>query len=209
MNDRKILVLGIAATALVLATGALWMQMSRGQGHERFTQCGAGAVAGGADSLGGAFTLTDGRGERLTDERVFSKPSILYFGYTYCPDVCPLDVARNAEVVELLGEDNRDVQPVFITVDPRRDTPEVVERFVSNIHPDMIGLTGTQEEVDAVSRLWRNYYQIRDDGTDNYLVDHLANSYLVLPDDGTVAFFRRDLPPEDMAQQVACLLDVA
>lgn len=209
MNDKMILGLGVLATALVLGTGALWLNYNKTDDAERFAGCNAGVVAGGVDALGGAFTLTDQTGTRISDAQVFDKPSILYFGYTFCPDVCPMDVARNADATDILNDTGRDVQSVFITVDPARDTPEALERFAGNIDPEMVALTGSLDEIDAVSRLWRNYYKVNDDGSDYYLVDHATNSYLVLPEYGTVAFFRRDIEAQDMADRVACLMDAA
>lgn len=208
MNDKRILMIGIAATAVLLVGG--WAWMSRGPaGGDQFAQCRTGVVAGGAGALGGTFELTDETGARVTDAQVFTKPSLLYFGYTYCPDVCPLDSARNAEALDVLDEMGIDAQAVFVSVDPKRDTPQVVADFTDNLHEKMIGLTGTPAEIDAVSKLWKNYYKVNDDGTDMYLVDHATNTYLVLPGAGTVEFFRRDLSPELLAERVACFAGAA
>ncbi|MFD1795094.1 SCO family protein [Paracoccus aurantiacus] len=208
MKDRQILILGVAATAILLVGGAFWLNRGPSGGDE-FAQCRTGVVAGGAGALGGAFELTDETGKRVTDTQVFTKPSLLYFGYTYCPDVCPLDSARNAEALDVLDEQGIDAQAVFITVDPKRDTPEVVADFTENLHEKMIGLTGTLAETDAASKLWKNYYKLNDDGTDFYLVDHATNTYLVLPEKGTVEFFRRDLSPDELAERVACFVEAS
>ena len=208
MNDKRILIIGTAAAAVLLIGGALWLNRGNG-GDDQFAQCRAGVVAGGAGALGGKFELTDETGARVTEAQVFTKPTLLYFGYTFCPDVCPLDSARNAEALDLLDEQGIDAQAVFITVDPKRDTPEVVAEFTNNLHEKMIGLTGTPEEIDAVSKLWKNYYKVNDDGSDYYMVDHATNTYLVMPGHGTVEFFRRDLTPELLAERVACFADAS
>ncbi|MBA4490983.1 SCO family protein [Paracoccus sp. S1E-3] len=208
MNDKRILIIGTAAAAALLIGGALWLNRGNGDA-DQFAQCRAGVIAGGAGALGGAFELTDETGKRVTDAQVFTKPSLLYFGYTFCPDVCPLDSARNAEALDLLDEQGIDAQAVFISVDPKRDTPEVVAEFTDNLHEKMIGLTGTPEEIAAVNKLWKNYYKVNDDGTDYYLVDHATNTYLVMPGAGTVEFFRRDLTPEQLAERVACFANAA
>lgn len=208
MNDRRILIVGLAV-AVVLLLGGAFLLTRGGADSDRFAQCRASVVAGGAGALGGPFELTSETGARVTDAQVFTKPSLLYFGYTFCPDVCPLDSARNAEAIDLLAERGIDAQPVFITVDPKRDTPEVVAEFTDNLHEDMLGLTGTVEEIDAVSKQWKNYYKVNDDGSDYYLVDHMTNTYLVLPEHGTVEFFHRDLTPEDLAQRVACFVNAS
>lgn len=175
MNDKRILIIGTVAAVALLAGGALWLNRGNGS-DDQFAQCRSGVVSGGAGALGGAFELTDETGARVTDKQVFTKPSLLYFGYTFCPDVCPLDSARNAEAVDLLAEQGIDAQAVFITVDPKRDTPQVVADFTDNLHETMIGLTGTAEELDAVNKQWKNYYKVNDDGTDYYLVDHATNT---------------------------------
>lgn len=206
MADRKLLLIGsVAAISLLIAGGAFLA--TRG-GEDAFAQCAGGAVAGGMDGFGTDFTLTRQDGQRVTAEQVFTKPSLLYFGYTSCPDVCPLDSARNAEAAALLAEQGKDVQTVFVTVDPRRDTPEVVADFTSLFPGGMIGLTGSEEEIAAVNKGWRNYYKANDaEDQEYYLVDHMTNTYLVLPGNRTVDFFSRDTAPEIMAERVGCFVD--
>ena len=156
---------------------------------------------------GGDFTLQSASGPvSLKDYR--GKLVLVYFGYTFCPDVCPLDSARNAEALAILQERGIEVTPVFISVDPRRDTPEVLRGFVETMHERMIGLTGTPEEIDAVSKSWRNFYRLNDqDDPENYLVDHMTNTYLVMPGTGTVELFGRDLPPVELADRTACFIN--
>lgn len=210
MNDRKLLLTATAAAALLLAVGGWWLTKGSQSQVQGFAQCQKSVVSGGMESFGTSFTLTDQTGTRVTDAQVFSKPSLLYFGYTFCPDVCPLDSQRNAEAADLLAEQGVDVQPVFITVDPARDTPEVVSDFTSLFSPNMIGLTGSEEEIAAVSKGWRNYYKLQNEtDKDYYLVDHMTNTYLVLPDHGTVEFFGRDVSPEEMAERTACFVQAA
>lgn len=206
MADRKILLIGCVAAAALLAAGGVYLAGQRG--GDQFAQCGNSTVAGGMDSFGTDFTLTRQDGQRVTAEQVFTKPSLLYFGYTSCPDVCPLDSARNAEAAVLLGEAGKDVQTVFVTVDPKRDTPEIVADFTSLFPGNMIGLTGSDEEIAAVNKGWRNYYKANDeeDG-EYYLVDHMTNTYLVLPGNRTVDFFSRDTAPDIMAERVGCFVD--
>ena len=165
---------------------------------------GGGTVAG---DIGGPFTLVSETGETVTDADVITRPSLLYFGYTFCPDVCPLDTVRNAEAGDLLTEKGYDVQPVFITIDPERDTPEVVGDFTFYIHEDMLGLSGSVEQVREAVKAYRAYARKQDTEDEFYLVDHSTFSYLVLPETGFADFYRRDLTPEDMAERIACTLD--
>lgn len=206
-----IVTVGVVTAALGAgaATADGWIsRLFGGGGEDAFAECRGGQVAGGAGEIGGSFTLVNAEGETVTDEDVITEPSILYFGYTFCPDVCPLDTARNAAAVDILEERGHAVTPVFISVDPERDTPEVVGNFAANIHPKMIGLTGSPEQVKAASDTYRTFYNVHDAGEDDfYLVDHSTFSYLVLPEHGFVDFFRRDAGPEAMADRVQCFLE--
>jgi len=202
----------IAATLAVIALLGAAYYLTTGKSGGEFAQCQQGSVAGGASSIGGPFTLVNGAGETVTSEQVLTKPSLIYFGYTFCPDVCPLDVARNAVAVEILEELGMEVQPVFISIDPERDTPEVVADFVAAQHPKMVGLTGSAEQVKAASQAYRTFYskQVAAPGEEEYyLVDHTTFTYLTLPGRGFVEFFRRDLGPEKLADQVACFVNAS
>ncbi|MGB3280910.1 MAG: SCO family protein [Pseudorhodobacter sp.] len=192
----------VAVMAALLGGSAYWVYSN--QTGDAFADCRGGQVAGGA--IGGPFTLVNQKGETVTDKDVITKPSLVYFGYTFCPDVCPLDNARNAEAVDILEEMGLDVTPVFISIDPTRDTPEVMAEFASIMHPKMIGLTGTEDQVKAASLAYKTYYKKQDADDEFYLVDHSTFTYLMLPDTGFVDFFKREATPDEMAQSVACFL---
>lgn len=200
-------IVAIAASLLVvllLGIGPLYVLWSRGP-SDIFAQCRESQVAGGA--IGGPFTLRDKTGAEVTDADVITGPTLIYFGYTFCPDVCPLDNARNVQAVDILEERGLDVTPVFISIDPNRDTPEIVGEFAANLHERMIGLTGSAEQVKAASQAYKTYYSVRGDLSDPYyLVDHSTLSYLVFPETGFAEFFRRDLTPEQLADRVACFV---
>jgi protein SCO1 len=165
--------------------------------------CRSGQVAG---DIGGPFTLVDQTGKSVTDKQVFSKPALVYFGYTFCPDVCPLDSARNGQAVDILESKGFDVNPVFITIDPARDTVPVMADYAANIHPKMIALTGTAEQVDVASKAYRTFYQKQAGDAEFYMMSHSTFTYLVLPDTGFADFFDRDATAEVMADRVACFL---
>jgi len=202
---RNIAILAFAGVVALL--GGIWYMTLRGGSGDSFAQCRASSVAGGTDAIGGPFELVNAKGETVTDADVITEPSILYFGYTFCPDVCPLDTARNAEAVDVLNERGYSTTPVFISIDPKRDTPDVVGDFAYNLHEKMIGLTGSPEQVKAASQAYKTYYKAQEGDEDYYLVDHTTMSYLVLPEHGFVDFFRRDVTPEQMADRVACFID--
>jgi len=196
---------GIAA--FLIAT--FWKTVGH-PGDRGFAECRASSVSGGAGSIGGPFTLVNGEGDTVTDRDVFTKPSLVYFGYTFCPDVCPLDNARNAEALDILTEGDHDAQGVFISVDPERDTPEVVGEWAGYMHEAMIGLTGSPEQVAAASRAYKTYFRKHEAPDDEfYLVDHSTFTYLVLPETGFVEFFRRDEAAEEVARRAACFISNA
>ena len=198
----------VALVMVITALGSIWyLTRNLGGGADVFAQCRMGAVAGGSSAIGGPFELVSETGETVTDKDIITEPSLLYFGYTFCPDVCPLDTARNAEAVTILEERGQMVQPVFISVDPERDTPEIMAEFTDIMHPRMIGLTGSAEQVKAASQAYRTYYKKQDDGDpEYYLIDHSTFSYLVLPEHGFVEYFKRELTPEQMADRIGCFL---
>ena len=198
---------GVAVGLMAALVGAsAWYVMSPYK-DDPFSSCRSSSIAGGAGAIGGPFTLVNSDGQTVTDKDVITKPSLLYFGYTFCPDVCPLDNARNAEAVDILEEMGTEVVPVFISVDPERDTPEVLREFAEVMHPSMIGLTGSAEQIKAASQAYRTYYKKQDGDPQYYLVDHSTFTYLVLPKQGFVDFFRRETTPDEMAATVACFVD--
>jgi protein SCO1/2 len=192
-----------AATVVALLAGsAAWVYLS--QPGDSWADCRGGQVGGGA--IGGPFTLVNGAGETVTDKQVISKPSLVYFGYTFCPDICPLDNQRNAEAVDILEEKGLEVTPVFISIDPARDTPDVMAEYAEAMHPRMIGLTGTEDQVKAASLAYKTYYKKQDSEDEYYLMDHSTFTYLMLPETGFVDFFKREVTADQMADRVACFL---
>ncbi|MFY0616082.1 SCO family protein [Shimia sp.] len=204
------MVASVAVFVAIFALAGMWYVGRDDSDGDQFAQCRASQVAGGAGAIGGPFELVDDDGKTVTEKEVLTEPSLIYFGYTYCPDVCPLDATRNAEAVELLEANGEVVTPVFITIDPARDTPEVMKEYTDYLHPRMIGLSGSDEQVKKASQAYRTYYkkQAAEDGDDEfYLVDHSTFTYLTLPGHGFVEYFRRDVSAEDMAQRVGCFVD--
>ena len=201
-------ILAITAALLVaLALAGIWLFTLRGGSEDQFAECRIGQVAGGREQIGGSFTLVDETGQEVTDKDVITEPSLIYFGYTFCPDVCPLDTSRNAEATDILLERGTEITPMFISIDPARDTPEVVGEFADNLHERMIGLTGSPAQVKAASQAYRTYYKVNPSDDEYYLVDHSTFSYLVLPEHGFVEFFRREIGAEQMADTIQCFID--
>lgn len=208
LSPRRIAVAASAAVvALLGATGAA--VYLGGNDGDQFAQCRQGVIAGGAGAIGGDFELVNTSGETVTSADVITEPTLVYFGYTFCPDICPFDAARNAEAVDILEENGISTTPVFITIDPERDTPEVLDDYAFNLHEKMVGLTGSAEQIKAASQAYKTYYRKHDDDPEYYLMDHSTFTYLVLPEHGFVDFFRRELTAEQMAEKVQCFAEVS
>jgi len=204
--NRTIAIIAVSVATVFLLGTVLITTLGGGSNGDQFAECRGTAVAG---DLGGPFELVNGDGETVTDKDVITEPTLIYFGYTFCPDACPLDVDRNASAVEILEARGQSVTPVFITVDPQRDTPDVVREFAEVMHPRMIGLTGSPEQIKAASQAYRTYYKAHPAVDDEYLVDHSTFSYLVMPEEGFVEYFRREMSPDQMAEKMACFVENA
>ena len=197
----------LAVIAALAAVGFLGWQYWMGTRTDEFASCGGGSVAGG--SIGGAMSLTDETGAPVTDADLFKKPALVYFGYTFCPDVCPLDNVRNAEALDILKTQGIDIASYFISVDPVRDTPEVMADYTSNIHPDLIGLTGNPDQIAGAAGAYKVVYRANLDQGEYYTVDHTTFTYLMLPGGRFADFFRRDDSAAVMAERAACFVKSA
>lgn len=180
-NLRLFLVL---AVALVLAAGLGWMRFAA-------PQAASGNLAGA--SLGGPFTLTNQDGKIVRDTDFAGRWRLIYFGYGFCPDVCPTDLAligRGLQAFEAQDAARaQTVAPIFITIDPQRDTPATLKPFVAAFHPRLVGLTGTQAQISGVTKAYGVYAKRMETGdAENYLMDHSAMVYLFDPDGKPVAF---------------------
>jgi len=197
----------IVAVLVVLAgLGGTYLYTQLAPQEDAFASCTGGSVGG---DIGGPFTLVNSDGETVTDADVLTQPALVYFGYTFCPDVCPFDMARNAAATDILEERGMSVTPIFISIDPQRDTPEVVGDFAFYMGENVMGLTGTPEQVKAASEAYRTYYKAHPAEDDFYLVDHSTFTYLMLPETGFADFFRREVSPEEMADRVACFVEAS
>lgn len=196
---------GVAAGAIAALLGATAWYVLQSRQDDAFAQCRQGQIAGG--DIGGPFTLINTAGETVTDVEVLAKPALVYFGYTFCPDICPFDMARNVEAVDILEERGFDVTPVFITIDPERDTPDALADYAQNMHPKLIALTGSPDQVKSAANAYRTVYQKQKSDDEFYLMNHMTHTYLMLPKTGFVDFFRRDLTSDQMAESVACFME--
>lgn len=167
--------------------------------------CGQqGGQAGSAEeaplagaAIGGSFSLINQNGEWVTDQTFAGKYRLMYFGYTFCPDVCPVDLQRLMAGYRLLEKQAPEVaaklQPIFITIDPERDTPDVMKSYVAAFHPKLMGLTGTPAEIADVAKRYAIVYgKAEGSGTTDYLMDHSNQTYLFGPDGKPIALIPQD-----------------
>jgi len=194
---KRIIFIAIAALGFVIAaTIGRYYLMSAHDGER-------------ATAIGGPFELTDHTGKTVTDKDFRGKYMLVYFGYTYCPDVCPTSLAIIADALDQLTPAQLEkVVPIFISVDPDRDTVQALADFVPNFHDKLVGLTGTPEQIKAVGRAYKAYFaKVNEDDPDgNYLMDHSSFTYLMGPDGKYVTHFSHGTPPEVMAKRLAEIL---
>src|SRR5208283_2809748 len=157
-----------------------------------------------AGQVGGPFTLLDGDGKAVSDTAFRGRYMLVYFGYTYCPDVCPTTLTTVEQAMDKLGVEASRVQPIFITVDPQRDTPSVMKQYVEAFSPRLIGLTGSPDAIAHVAQEYKVYYAIHRTPGDNgtYTVDHSSILYLMGRDGRFIEPIPADSTPDAMAQAI-------
>lgn len=141
--------------------------------------------------IGGAFTLTDHNGNTVTDKAYSGQYKLIYFGFTYCPAICPTELQKISQVLRDLGEQAEQIQPLFITVDPERDTPEVMREYVKLFHPKIIGLSGEPEQIAPVLKNYKIYAnKVEDEDMSDYTMDHSSLIYLMDEDNNLKSVYR-------------------
>jgi protein SCO1/2 len=158
----------------------------------------------GTALIGGPFTLVDQTGKTVTDADYAGRYKLIFFGYTHCPDICPAELQVMAQALDRLGDKADKIVPIFITLDPERDTPAVMTDYVKNFSPRLVGLTGTPEQVAAAAKAYRIIFtKVEDpDSANGYSVDHSALAYLMGPDGSYVDHFAYGTGAQDMAEKL-------
>jgi cytochrome oxidase Cu insertion factor (SCO1/SenC/PrrC family) len=198
MNQRLLRLAIGTLIGLGIAAGIVWWQISSlPTGSSSGTQTGTALI-------GGPFSLIDQTGRPVTDADYRGRYLLIYFGYTYCPDVCPTELQVMSAALDQLGPKGDQVQPVFITVDPERDTASQLAEYVAQFHPRMAGLTGTPEQIAAAARAYRVYYSKAPGkaGDGYYTMDHSSFVYLMGPDGRFLEAFAHGTTADQMAQAI-------
>ena len=212
MQDRALnrALIALAAGVFVLLIGfGFWM----------YGQLGSGDVMSGAFQesdqarvdIGGEFNLTDHTGRQVTEADFAGGYTLMYFGFTYCPDFCPAALQVVTAALDQLEEQDPEVAkavtPIFVSVDPERDTVSAMADYVGHFHPRMVGLTGTPEQVAEAAKNYRIYYQkVESEAATYYLVDHSTYLYLIGPDSYYVTHFSHDATSEEVAERVKAVI---
>lgn len=195
---RRVLWAAVATSVLAVGGTALWRALTPSDLPP--------PRATGEAAIVNAYTLTEHTGRTVTADAYAGRWQLVFFGFTFCPDICPTTLAYMANVMDMLGPEADRVAPIFVTVDPARDTVEVMADYVAAFHPRLIGLTGTEAQTAEAAANFRVWYERAEDAAspDGYLMAHSGYIYLMRPDGRFEAVFREgDQPPEKLAEEIS------
>jgi len=191
MSARLIFI--VAAAFIIGAVGAVFI---RG-GFQPAT------LTTGKALIGGPFTLTSHKGETVTNKDFHGKIMLVSFGYTYCPDVCPAELSVISTALKKLGEKSRNVAPIFITIDPERDTVEQLDKYMSSFHPQIVALTGSKDAIKEAAGSYRVYYAKSQNASgDDYLMDHSTFIYIMGPDGEYITHVGYGVTADELADKL-------
>jgi len=194
LRNRQALLPYLLLVAAV-AGGVLWYESEQVPGLGR-------VVTTGQADVGGPFQLTDQHGKRIGDKDFRGRYMLIYFGYSFCPDVCPTTLAVIAQALDKLGERSHQVVPIFVTIDPERDTPKVLDDYMKAFGPSFVGLTGSASEIKDVEKRYRVYAVKKPLPGGSYGMDHSSVIYLMGPDGKMVSFYDEAVSPDELAKDL-------
>ena len=177
VRSFKLLVFILCLILVVLIASGAWLFVRQSDERQK-----------GSDLVGGSFELVDQDRNNITNNSFPNKFKIIYFGFTFCPDVCPMGLTTISEALDSLGTKAKHIQPIFITLDPLRDTAEVLKSYKENFHESIIFLTGSEEQIRSVAKLYKVYFRKTNDDND-YLIDHSAITFIMTPSGGYLKHF--------------------
>lgn len=190
--------IAVLAGAIFLVALAAWFATSRWTAPLPITGSSGKAL------IGGPFALVDHHGTEVTDEDYRGRLLLVYFGYTFCPDVCPLELDTMGRALDLLGRDAGQIQPLFITIDPGRDTPQIMADYVAHFHPGLVGLSGSAARIREVAGAYRVFTRKAEDGADrrDYFMDHSSYVFVMDRDGQYLRHFSATTSAEEMARGI-------
>lgn len=177
VRSFKLIVFILCLILFILIASGAWLSLRQSDDRQK-----------GSDLVGGPFELIDQDRNSITNNSFPNKFKIMYFGFTFCPDVCPMGLTTISEALDSLGTKAKHIQPIFITLDPLRDTADVLRNYKENFHESIIFLTGSLEQIRSVAKLYKVYFQ-KTNNDDDYLIDHSAITFIMAPSGGYLKHF--------------------
>ena len=199
--DRRLVLISAAALAIGAAMAFAIVSLPRNGPLKIKTT--------GTAQIGGAFTLTNHLGQQISEKNLLGKYSLVFFGFTYCPDICPIALQNVSAALEMMGPGADQIMPIFITTDPERDTVEKVALFIKGFHKSFVGLTGTVDQVKIATKAYRIYSakKVNPDMPGGYSIDHASIIYLMGPDGKYLTHFNHSTPPKVMASRINLIIE--
>lgn len=203
MSRRVIQISLLALLGFVIGTTSAWLEVNKDvtTDYSRIEPAAGTSVSGSA--VGGAFTLTDHFGNPVTEQNYADSYKLVFFGFTSCPDICPTELKKITTVLEALGPKAESIQPLFISIDPARDTPDALKQYVEMFHPRLIGLTGTPEQVKAAQKAFKVYAaKVDDPALTEYTMNHSSFTFLMNQNNELVSLFTTGDNASDMVKEI-------
>lgn len=202
MSKRLKIIFG----ALMVVALATTVMISMNEDQNRLAQV-QDKVTTGQASIGGDFSLVDHNNKKRTSKDFQGKYMMVYFGYTFCPDICPTGLSSMTEALEMVGPLRDKIQPLFITVDPERDTVESMATYMQNFHPKFLALTGTKEQVKQAAKAYKVYAsRVNDNSSTEYIIDHSSIIYIMDKKGHYIGHFNHATPAAEMAEKLKELI---
>lgn len=200
---RHIVLLSFLGVAIGIA--AAWYQVNNEAGASNVfarIEPASGAVMAGSE-IGGPFTLINHQGEPVTEQNFRESYKLVFFGFTHCPEICPAELQKITTAMKALGPEGEAVQPIFISVDPERDTPAVMKDYLSAFHPRIVGLTGTREQIRAVEESYKVYAaKVEGVSPGSYTMNHSSFTFFLTPEGELIDLFSAADTPSDMVKVI-------
>ncbi|PZQ47243.1 MAG: SCO family protein [Micavibrio aeruginosavorus] len=200
MTQTRMIILLLAALAgLVLAGAIAYFQLSADVKSEP-----GDLIAVTSDAFGGPFSLVDQNNQPVSEKSWPDQYKLIYFGFTYCPAICPTELGKITAAMNTLGDVGKKIQPIFVTVDPERDTPAKMKDYVTLFHPSLVGLSGTPEQVKEMLKAYKIYAAKRQDPSmSDYTMDHSSFIYFIAPDGRLLQIFKMDDDAAAMSKTIS------